>query len=226
MPGATVEERALNLLPYVLKYHGDLDVGELVAIAEHESINFTKFLGPSTTACGATGNATGVWQVMSSCFDTYRLNASSACDLDESTKQVVRVLTVAHEDMLTRAPEAKTDAQVHAYLLYVAHHAGRGGMDSLITKARAATSGTLTVNDLYSASNDSYKNGYLTVSARAAYWRAWAGPAQKTYDAESPWAMPLLLTASALVAAALGTAIYLERSGSRSRWVHWAPGRA
>lgn len=223
MPGATVEERALNLLPYVLQYHGALSVGELLAIAEHESIGFTKFAGPTVKACGAMGNAIGVWQVMSSCFATYRLNMTSACDLDKSTKQVARVLTVSHADMLTRAPEAKDNPTLHAYLLYVSHHAGRGGMDSLIDRTVTKVGHPLTVEAVYDASAADYKNGYLTVAQRASYWQQWAAPSAKVYAAPNPWAMPMLLTATALVATALATAVYLEHSGSRSRWVHWSP---
>lgn len=234
IPGATVEDRALVLLPHILRYCGPMKVGALLAILEHESNMGQNVNGAGTVKLGP---ALGPWQIMTAYVSDYSVTTTTAFDPEASTRGACKVLLRAHTALLELVPEAAKDLQLYAYLLYIAHNAGKGGMTTIINRALAQKpSGTLTVDDFRAVAmayvgTTARESGYYAVAygdqARnergSAAWQTWVTPAENVWDAPSPWATPLLLTATTLVAVALGTAIYLEATGSRSRWVHWSP---
>lgn len=236
IPGTTVEQRALVLLPYILDYCGPMNVGALLAILEHESKMGKNVNGAGTAKLGA---ALGPWQIMTAYVSSYSVTTTSAFEPGASTKGVCGVLVKSHDIIMERVPEAANDLPLYAYLLYVAHNAGPGGMKTIINRTLAQVAHPITVDSVrpYAAAyvgSTAREPGYYAVAygssslneRGAAAWQQWAAPAVRITNAPSPWATPLLVTTGLLVLTALATAAYLEQSGSRSRWVHWAPSRA
>jgi hypothetical protein len=228
IPGATLEEKALVVLPYIEDYRGDLPAGPELAIAEHESVNFTRFNGISVKACGSVSQARGLWQVMESCAPSYGLTPSSSCDLDESTRKVMAAHRKSAATIYELVPEAKNDLQLFAYLLYVSHNAGAGGMTTVINRAIAKSGHPVTIEALRPVAaayvgSTAREPGYYSVSLRALQWEVWARQVQPILDRSSAWVAPLAVTSLALIGLALGTLAYLEHTGSRSKWVHWSP---
>lgn len=231
IPGNTLEERALVVLPYIEDYRGDLPAGPELAIGEHESVGWTRFNGVTVKACGSMSQARGPWQVMESCAASYGLTPSTSCDLDKSTRGVLGVHRKNAATIYSLAPEARNDLALFAYLLYLSHLAGLGGATTIINRAITASGHPLTVENMRSVTasylgSTGREPGVYDVAQRAVQWEAWVKQVQPVLNRPSAWAAPMLVTALGMVAVALGTAIYLERTGSRSPWVHWAAERA
>lgn len=219
------------MLRSIEDYRGDLPAGPELAIGEHESVGWTRFNGVTVKACGSMSQARGPWQVMESCASSYGLTASSSCDLDESTRGVLGVHRKSAATIYELVPEARTDLQLYAYLLYVSHNAGAGGMTTVINRTIAKSGHPVTIEALRPVAaayvgSTAREPGYFDVSLRAVQWQVWVNQVQPILDRSSPWAAPMMVTALGMVAVTLGTVIYLNHTGSRSPWVHWVPSPA
>lgn len=246
-----LEERASQFLVYIdrfrLQYQtarGAIRAGALLAVGQRETDLGANCYNTKTVVLsnGVPSNASGPWQIMAPTYlSTYHVNAQTVWELEASTDGVVQVLQNAHDDLLDGVPEAESNLQIYAYLLYAAHHGGRGYMNSMITRARSKAAGQpITLATLQAVTSGDYVSAYLDVAQGsdsyrgAEAWEQWAtsvrGPSAPLELAAraaqaNPWGAPLLATVTGLALIAFASAVYLEKRGARSRYLHWAPAR-